>query len=66
MAIGQALLFVAAIAGLLSIVPLATWAATGSLRSAWEALKGYMLCMGILAGFCLLGVLAALIGSIST
>lgn len=66
MAIGQALLFVATILGLFSIVPLATWAATGSLRAAYEALKGYMLCMGILAALSVLFLLAALIGGFSS
>ena len=38
----------AAIAVILSIVPLFIWGATGSLRQAWEALKGYLLVMAIL------------------
>lgn len=37
-----------AIAGLLLIVPLCVWAATGSLRHAWFALKEYLLVMSIL------------------
>ena len=44
-----------AVLGLLSIVPLCTWAATGSWRSAMHSLRGYLLCMGILAGLALVG-----------
>lgn len=42
------LLFLAAIAGLFSIVPLAAWAATGRWRAAVEAAKGYGRAMGLL------------------
>jgi hypothetical protein len=49
---------VLACAAMFSIVPLVTWAATGSLSRACEALKGYMTVMGMLAalgcGFALL------------
>jgi len=47
---------------LVSIVPLATWAATGSLRQAWRALRGYALVLTLLGGTALLGVLIAGIG----
>lgn len=59
----QALLLVGGLAGLFAIVPLCTWADTGSLRAAWEAAKGYGVVMGILAGLALFGVLAGAIGA---
>jgi uncharacterized membrane protein len=60
----QALLLVAALAAMVSIIPLSIWAATGRLRDAWEAFKGYMVCMGILAVLSLAFTIAAFIGSI--
>jgi hypothetical protein len=60
----QTLLFIAAMAAMFSIVPLAIWAATGRLRDSWEAFKGYMICIGILAALSLFGVVSMLIGSI--
>jgi hypothetical protein len=46
----QALLFIAAVGGLVSIVPLSIWLATGRLSSAWYALKEYALVLFILIG----------------
>lgn len=58
------MLLVLSIVGLLSIVPLSVFAATGSLASTWEALRGYLLVMAcltvpalILAAFALLPLL---------
>lgn len=34
--------------GFLSIVPLSTWAATGRLDRAWQALREYLLSMGLI------------------
>jgi hypothetical protein len=59
----QALLFVAAVVGMLSLVPLATLLATGSMRAALEAARGYATVLGILAGASALFVAAAFIGS---
>lgn len=51
----------ATIIGLLSIVPLATWAATGRLKDAWVAMRGYMLCLGLMAAVAVfLGILELL------
>ncbi len=63
----QTLLFLAGVVGLLSIVPLATWAATGSLQQAWDALKGYLIALfpvwvGVVLGL-LVGVIANITGS---
>jgi hypothetical protein len=59
----QSLLFIAGLAGLFSIVPLATWAATGSWRRALEAARGYgalWLAMGGLAAVgAVIGLIAA-------
>lgn len=49
---------------MVSIIPLSIWAATGRLRDAWEAFKGYMICMGILAALSVFFTIAAFIGSI--
>jgi len=38
------------IAGLVSLVPLSIWAATGRADRAWQALREYLLCMGLLVG----------------
>jgi uncharacterized membrane protein len=38
------------IAALVALVPLSTWAATGSPRQAWQALKGYCVAMGLVVG----------------
>ena len=57
------MLFVAGMAGLFSIVPLATWAATGSWRRALEAAKGYgvmwLFMSGIMAVGGVIGLIAA-------
>ena len=45
---GPALLFAAALLGMFSIVPLATWAATGSLREAGRAAGGYAVTIAVL------------------
>ena len=52
------LLFIATMGGLLSLVPLITWAVTGRADRAWQAAKEYW---GILAVLCVLGAGAALI-----
>lgn len=59
--ITQSLLFVGAIVGLLAIVPLATWAATGRLADAWRATVEYLLVMAIIIvpGF-IIGAIAGL------
>lgn len=55
------------IAALVSIVPLATWAATGRLRAAWEALRGYCLVMFIVVGLPMIaGALVGLLANIIT
>jgi hypothetical protein len=55
----QTLLFLAGVVFLLSLVPLSIWAATGRIKDAWLALKGYMtglapvyigIAIGLLAG----------------
>lgn len=55
---------VAVIACMTLIVPLAVWGGTGSLRSAWWALKRYLIVMGILvgigAGFSVISILTHL------
>jgi hypothetical protein len=43
------MLLALSLVGLLSIVPLSIWAATGRIDRAWEALRGYMLVIAILA-----------------
>ena len=50
------LLFLATMGGLLSIVPLITWAVTGRADRAWEAARQYW---GILGGMVLLVSLVA-------
>jgi hypothetical protein len=60
----QALLFIAALAAMVSIIPLSIWAATGRLRDAWEALKGYLVAMGILVAMMVFLTLVSLIGLI--
>lgn len=40
------LLFLATMGGLLSLVPLITWAVTGRADRAWEAAKEYWLILG--------------------
>ena len=52
------LLFIAVMAGLLSLVPLITWAVTGRADRAWQAAKEYGL---ILGGMVVLGGGAALL-----
>lgn len=47
-----------------AIVPLCTWAATGRLKDAWRAAKGYALVLGILMGVALVFVVIAGIGSV--
>jgi len=42
------MLLVLSIAGLVSIIPLSIWAATGSLDRAWQALREYLLAMAVL------------------
>lgn len=42
------LLLVLSIAGMIAIVPLSTWAATGRLDRAWQALREYGLVMGLI------------------
>lgn len=46
------LLFLATMGGLLSLVPLITWAVTGRADRAWQAAREYW---GILAALCVLG-----------
>lgn len=46
----QALLLIGVLAAMFSIVPLAILAATGSLRAAWEAARGYALVMLLITG----------------
>jgi hypothetical protein len=53
----QALLLIAALAAMFSLVPLATWAATGRWRDAWRAAKGYAFALAIMGGVA--GFLAA-------
>lgn len=53
-------LFVGTLVALLSVVPLATLAATGSLRDAWEAAKGYAMVWAIIGGMAI--VIAAFSG----
>ena len=36
------------IAGLVSIIPLSIWAATGRLDRAWQALRQYLLAMSVI------------------
>jgi hypothetical protein len=64
MAMSQALLFVAVIAGMVSIIPLSIWLATGSIRAAWTALREYLRCMGALYAVGAVLALAAAISSI--
>jgi len=61
----KVLLFILVIGGMLSIIPLAVWAGSGSLRAAWEATKVYCMIVGaifaagfVLAGFILLASIA--------
>lgn len=42
------LLFVLYLAGMLSIIPLAIWGMTGSLRQGLYALRSYLFCMAVL------------------
>lgn len=42
------LLFVLSLAGMLSIIPLAIWGMTGSLKQGLQALGSYLFCMGVL------------------
>ena len=42
------LLTLLVIAGLISLIPLATWAATGRLDRAWQALREYLLVMALI------------------
>lgn len=63
---GQSLLAIAVIVGLLSIVPLSTWAATGRFKDAMHALRGYLPCLGIMLGLAGVIVLADFIGYLLT
>jgi hypothetical protein len=47
-AIGFHLLLLVTLVCMVSIIPLAVWAATGSAMRAFEALRGYLLVMAIL------------------
>jgi hypothetical protein len=60
----QALLFILAVVGILSLVPLLTLAATGSWRQAVRAGKAYLFCMGLMLAIALVLVAAGLIGSV--
>lgn len=53
-------------AGLFSIVPLATWWATGNWRAALEAAKGYGAMWLFVAGAAVVGALIAIIGAVLT
>ena len=53
-------------AGLFSIVPLATWAATGSWRHALEAAKGYGVMWLFMGGVMAVGGLIGLISALLT
>lgn len=57
------LLLVGVIAALVSIVPLFTWAMTGSARQAWQSARGYILVLVILLAIpALVGLVAAIAG----
>lgn len=42
------LLFVLYLGAMLSIIPLAIWGMTGSLKQGWYALRSYLFCMGVI------------------
>lgn len=57
------LLFILGASAMISIVPLSILLATGSWRSAWEALRGYLLYLGAMVGLAGAGMLLYVIGS---
>lgn len=54
---------VVALAGLVSLVPLGVWLATGSRVQAWRALRGYGAMLLVLVGLAAVGALAGLVGA---
>jgi hypothetical protein len=58
----QTILFLGAVLGLLALVPLAVWFATGSRVQAGRALRGYGAIMGALLA---IGVLGAIFGGLA-
>lgn len=55
----------AVMAGMILIIPLSVWAATGNLRAAWYATKRYCVIMACIYGAGFVVALIILLGSVS-